>query len=308
MKRNLGTLPSVWNHNLLMLVLAALMLVLLSAVALAGDDSTEKADEPEFVGTATCLMCHEDYKAGYLKTRHALTLGARKAKPKDQGCEMCHGPGSAHMDMADGESGQRGIRAFSGKTAKADYYKTCFRCHAAEMPADRWVESEHAGGGILCSSCHTMHNRANGSQLFKKDIEETCYACHTATRLQFETGRSHHPLKEETACLSCHNPHGERDDLMRSEMLENQCAKCHQDKVGPFIYQHLDSDSDFGESCQNCHNPHASSHLNMLRLDTRALCLSCHSEMASHNIGQTCWGSGCHSQIHGSNRNLLFRY
>jgi DmsE family decaheme c-type cytochrome len=289
-------------------LLIGLLVIGLYAPAQAGDDEAAMEEQPDYVGTATCLMCHDSYKEGYLKTRHALTLGDKKAKPKDQGCEMCHGPGGAHMDLIGEDSGERGIRSFKGEGARKDYYKTCFHCHSPSKPEDEWTESGHFGGGILCASCHTMHDRQNPSQLFKENIEETCYSCHTSIKIQFETGRSHHPLKEETACLACHDPHGEPDELMRTETLEITCAKCHLDKVGPFAYQHLGGNSDYGEGCMNCHNPHASSHLNMLRLDSRALCLSCHTEMASHNVGKTCWGSGCHSQIHGSNRNLLFRY
>ena len=29
----------------------------------------------EYTGTASCLLCHEEYKEGFLITRHALSLG-----------------------------------------------------------------------------------------------------------------------------------------------------------------------------------------------------------------------------------------
>jgi predicted CXXCH cytochrome family protein len=85
-----------------------------------------------------------------------------------------------------------------------------------------------------------------------------------------------------------------------------KCAKCHPDRTGPFIYQHLSGTSDFGEGCLSCHNPHASANINLLKANGRALCLSCHTDMADHKGAATCWTSGCHSQIHGSNDNMLF--
>lgn len=51
----------------------------------------------EYIGAASCLMCHEGYKEKYLGTLHALSLGEKYAPPSDTGCAACHDPhGSAN--------------------------------------------------------------------------------------------------------------------------------------------------------------------------------------------------------------------
>ncbi len=260
----------------------------------------------DYTGTASCLMCHEDYKDGFLKTRHALSLGDKKAMPKDQGCEQCHGPGSQHVDMIGNESGDRGIFAYINDAAEGQFADNCLRCHAARINKADWLDARHTTEGIYCTGCHTVHDAEYDYQLKYATSLDLCYSCHTTVRPLFETSRSHHPLDDDTGCVICHDPHGEPDTMFYSESLELKCGKCHADRVGPFIYQHLSGTSDFGEGCLSCHMPHASANINMLKANGRALCLSCHTDLADHKGAATCWTSGCHSQIHGSNNNMLF--
>ena len=310
-----GLTDSYWQATI---VIISTILILVPVFAFgeeADEESTDAVGEQpvvevesvsDYVGTMSCLMCHEDYKIDFLMTRHALSLGDEYAKPSEQGCEQCHGAGSLHMESIGNESGDRGINLFADDKAEEQYLATCLECHDAKIDTNNWMEGYHKEADLWCASCHDVHSRENSFQLKYEKSEELCYSCHTSIKSQFVAGRSHHPLRDDKGCVICHNPHGEPDDLLATEMLEDVCGKCHSDTVGPFIYQHLTGTSDMGEGCFNCHMPHSSGNLNLLKANGRALCLSCHTELGEHKGAATCWTSGCHSQVHGSNDNILF--
>ena len=58
-----------------------------------------KADAAEFVGTDTCAGCHDVQHARFLKTPHAVLEKDPSWKGKVTGCESCHGPGKAHVEL-----------------------------------------------------------------------------------------------------------------------------------------------------------------------------------------------------------------
>ena len=72
------------------------------------------------------------------------------------------------------------------------------------------------------------------------------------------------------------------------------------------------------EGCTVCHNPHGSINLKMLTQPDPNLCLRCHAQVQGPGVARgqlyigkvnhtsflqmgTCWSSGCHTAIHGSN-------
>ncbi len=102
---------------------------------------------------------------------------------------------------------------------------------------------------------------------------------------------------------------------------EEACIKCHQDKRGPFVFEHAAIRVD---GCESCHNPHGSMNSKLLRRPVVfTMCLECHNgkgtfgrsaagvplQSSAHNMldprFQNC--TNCHVRIHGSNAdsNLL---
>ena len=89
------------------------------------------------------------------------------------------------------------------------------------------------------------------------------------------------------------------------------CTKCHVDKAGPFVYEHVPVKT---EGCSSCHTPHGSTNPRLLKVSlVNMLCLQCHTFPMSGPIGpvhnqsakyQAC--TLCHSQIHGSNFSFVF--
>ena len=116
-------------------------------------------------------------------------------------------------------------------------------------------------------------------------------------------------------CSDCHNVHGTTTHRQVRAMPTGDaiCAKCHADKLGPFVYEHVPVKT---EGCSSCHTPHGSTNQRFLRVNqVNLLCLQCHSFPVqgpagpSHNQStkyQAC--TMCHAAIHGSNAsNVFFR-
>ena len=71
--------------------------------------------------------------------------------------------------------------------------------------------------------------------------------------------------------MSCHDPH---EDQRVAHGARNQvCASCHQDYMGPWIYEH----PPVTEDCGICHSPHGAVTQNLLGTMQPVICLSCHT-------------------------------
>ena len=71
--------------------------------------------------------------------------------------------------------------------------------------------------------------------------------------------------------MSCHDPH---EDLRVAHGAKNQvCVSCHQDYMGPWIYD----PPPVTEDCGTCHNPHGAVTQNLLGTMQPVICLSCHT-------------------------------
>ncbi|HZX48823.1 MAG TPA: cytochrome c3 family protein, partial [Nitrospirota bacterium] len=95
-----------------------------------------------------------------------------------------------------------------------------------------------------------------------------------------------------------------------SSVNEN-CFKCHADKRGPYLFDHLPVQ----ENCLLCHVPHSSINRPLLKMRQPFLCLECHSNLPvkgsgmpdAHDVmnpkSRFTYNKGCtncHPMIHGS--------
>jgi DmsE family decaheme c-type cytochrome len=266
--------------------------------------ATPSADAT-IVGSKVCLGCHAATAAAFTET---IMGRIQKKTPGKFECENCHGPGSLHV-KAGGGRGVGGIISFRAddlsRTAEENN-AICLGCHER---GDRtyWSGSTHESRGLQCSNCHTVMRNVSLKKNLKTAWEpETCFQCHKDRRAQLYR-TSHMPLREgKMVCGDCHNPHGSATEAMlRQDSINDNCYKCHAEKRGPFLFEHLP----VRENCDNCHDPHGSVNEAMLKLSRPRLCGECHTfdhgpNIAGgvgnlFNVGRAC--NNCHTAVHGSN-------
>jgi DmsE family decaheme c-type cytochrome len=202
------------------------------------------------------------------------------------------------------------IRTFSNRLEATS---ACLDCHSLKGQGE-WMASTHAMENISCLDCHSIHKTANPLN--------TCKDCHQQVYAQFELP-SHHPVPEgKMSCASCHDPHAATDFQLKTSMrLNDLCYTCHQNKEGPFVFEH----APVVEDCSLCHTAHGAIPNNLLTANEPTVCLQCHefhfhagllspegewevggSEYEnprgehSFNASFTTKCTQCHSQVHGS--------
>jgi len=266
----------------------------------------------EYVGAEVCKTCHDDIYNAWEKSPHWKTTLDTKGGPSHQGCESCHGPGSAHVA---GGGDVTKIFVFKDHSTK-DIDARCLTCHAGGTEHMNANNSVHSKNDVSCVSCHSPHHAETKEFLLVKAQPQLCYSCHLAKRAEFDMPFHHRVNEGLIQCTDCHNPHGTvRPHQVRTSSTQDAvCFTCHTDKQGPFVFEHQPVKVD---GCQSCHLVHGGPNPHMLKLSNiNLLCLQCHTTSSFsgapgapsfHNqasLFQSC--VLCHSAIHGSNFDPTF--
>ncbi len=270
--------------------------------------------ESPYVGSETCKMCHEDLYAHFARTAHFLTISSPKYMESEKGCEACHGPGREHVESG-GDVTK--IFAFRGRSV-SEQNARCLACHERQEERHNFRQSEHGLSQVACADCHSSHSPVLIEDLLAKRLPELCYECHGEIRQDFTKPFRHRVHEGGMSCTTCHNPHGGFNVAQTRDVLGGTdaiCLKCHTDKQGPFVFEHVPVKL---EGCAICHVPHGSNNPRLLtRPRVHQLCLECHTATpgilgseppAFHDIRQPRFQSctTCHVKVHGSNVNRLF--
>jgi DmsE family decaheme c-type cytochrome len=261
--------------------------------------------EAMIVGSKVCLGCHASQAAAFNET---LMGRINKKTPGKFECENCHGPGSLHV-KAGGGRGVGGIISFRPDDTSRSAEENNAICLGCHQRGDRtyWDGSTHESRGLQCTNCHTVMRNVSLKNNVKTAWEpETCFQCHKDRRAQLYRS-SHMPIREgKMVCSDCHNPHGSfTEALLRENSINDNCYKCHAEKRGPFLHEHLP----VRENCTNCHMPHGSVNQKLLKTAIPRLCSGCHTfdhgpgiangPGAIQNFARGCLN--CHTEIHGTN-------
>jgi DmsE family decaheme c-type cytochrome len=294
------------------------------------------ANTSELTGVDACKHCHQTAVEQVSKTVHAdtsqLRAAAELAKTSTAtNCDGCHGPTKAHADAEltaerndtkDPEA-KKLIFDFGANTTTPEMVnKQCLTCHASGPDHLNISNSFHRQNEVSCVSCHSAHHAAVPEKLLVKAQPDLCYTCHLQQKSQFNMPFRHRVNEGLIQCTDCHNQHGTGGVWESSHGLTRQvrtsnsgdfvCYKCHIDKRGPFVFEHLSVRT---EGCATCHIPHGGANVHMLKYsNVNLLCLQCHTTSATAHAPvmdaqnstyqQAC--TLCHVQIHGSNFDMRF--
>jgi len=300
------------NGHLLELVGPAVFLLLLIQPSLVASQQEKNTPSPangtgEYAGIDICKTCHEElYKKNFENTPHFKTT-----LQDGHGCESCHGPGAAHVEGGGDITKIVSFKAMSKKEANA----RCLSCHGEKHEQRHFSASVHANNDVGCLDCHSPHHAKEPEHLLISATPKLCYGCHVTAKADFAKPYHHRVDEGLIQCSDCHNVHGTTTlrQVRTVPTGDAVCVKCHADKLGPFVYEHVPVKT---EGCSSCHTPHGSTNQRFLRVNqVNLLCLQCHSFPVqgpagpSHNQStkyQAC--TMCHAAIHGSNAsNVFFR-
>lgn len=286
-----------------------LLLVLALAAPLPAPVAQEMPEPEPEQATMSCGDCHELAQT-FVMNPHAR--GAVENGVVSNGtCETCHGDGTAHMEAG----GDPSLIAVPRGRGGAD--GICMMCHDTATDQKSHRASVHANSeAVNCMSCHSIHQAGQRRYLLAENDPVLCATCHFTQTASFRGKPFTHRLGTGTmGCTTCHEPHGpaaRRSALRTTASGEMACAACHQEKNGPFVFEH---GAMAAGDCMSCHDPHGSTNPHQLKRATVAqLCLECHSPTTHstagsqppsfHNISnarfQNC--TTCHVAVHGSNR------
>ncbi len=318
---------------------AIVLAVSLTLAVVAGKEKEKKplpfplnlfasAKTEDFIGEQECARCHRPHAENFNRSPHALYVRNPRLPFDKKGCEACHGPGEIHLEEV---KDLAKVINFT-KSKPHAIALACLRCHADTMRLSQWHRTVHGQADVACTSCHQIHQdegrrtgdelKANGhlplrplyitapppKRLLKADEVTLCGECHQREVNEFRLN-FHHPIPEgRMVCSDCHDIHPSKTAKKRVRPVKEMCVTCHAEKVGPFAFEHDPVAGWTGEGCTECHRPHGSHNPRLLKAFSRGLCNQCHTDKGNnHYPGQSCWNSGCHVAVHGSNRDVLLR-
>ena len=291
------------------------VLLFLGACTTVGEKQAEILKPPvvapgaEYVGTKTCLECHDDLSEDAKTNVHLRLANYEVPGGSVKGCEACHGPGSKHEEAMENDNTEAGLKAIirfgkgklEGKRASA----VCLTCHSGGETM-HYTFSAHFENDVACTDCHKIHGNKRKALLAKPEFK-LCGSCHQDIRARFYLS-SHHPVREgHMYCSDCHNPHGTDNPipgmLRTEERLNDLCLSCHTRYQGPFVFEH----EPVVENCTICHEPHGTIANNLLKKNEPFLCTECHNvhfhatKLGGWTRGMLTKCTQCHKYVHGSN-------
>lgn len=267
----------------------------------------------DFIGTDTCKACHADKYEEFARTAHYVTFTSAKYVAPMKGCEMCHGPGRKHLEAGGGAG-----TIFNPQGAKAqEVAAMCVVCHSDQSGRQNFHQNQHDIAAVSCNDCHSPHQPKKNPFMLISRSPQLCIQCHREIRREFAKPFHHKVLEGGMNCNDCHQQHGLLNKTQTVDMaggMDALCLRCHTDKQGPFVFEHMPARRD---GCTTCHTPHGSINNRMLvRSQVKMLCMQCHGDrqgsladqpQGSHDLRlpryQNC--TGCHVAIHGSNHDRV---
>lgn len=252
-------------------------------------------DGAQYADPGLCALCHKDVAEEAGRRLHGAILERRANEALGRNCQTCHGPSQAHVEDP--------IEIKPAWTPDSLGRRTsaimCLTCHSKQVSPMAWRRGDHHAGQVQCWECHSAARPAKAhSEYIARPQSPVCVECHHEVGGLFRLN-SHHPVlidhEQRIECADCHRPHGR----IRDRDVTSLCRACHLGQRGPFRFEHGAISGRLMGSCVECHQPHGSPNADLLRFNSRGLCLQCHGDKVPHFPGPKCWT--CHQAVHGSN-------
>lgn len=254
-----------------------------------------------------CAACHADVAQG----GHVHPMaGAGPA------CADCHANAAGHALAPGSADARQAMITFGDSRAPAMRRDACLGCHQDVHRGPG--QNAHEQAGLTCDGCHRVHgadpfvgaaappvtgfHRADAAS-------RSCAGCHADVFTAFAFNERHRLAEGAVSCTSCHDPHAATPPNLLVHAGDGPCAACHEDKTGPFVFEHGALEVD---GCQSCHEPHGSPNRFLLTHQREGeLCYGCHVMVPQFHVGfapgapprfdEDTVCTNCHTAIHGSN-------
>ncbi|MBI2608743.1 MAG: hypothetical protein HYW47_03990 [Deltaproteobacteria bacterium] len=186
---------------------------------------SQKLKGATYVGVSTCTLCHENQAQHFKMALHARVEVAGVENTHGTACEMCHGPGSLHV-----EGGGDKTKILNLKKDN----ESCFNCHA-DKKVEFKLKNHHPvlEGKMQCTDCHNPHapDAKPWTAVSESGTNDACFKCHAEKRGPFAF--EHEALS--SSCIACHNPHGSIHTKLLVQNDKNLCLRCHAQANYPTI-------------------------------------------------------------------------
>lgn len=171
-----------------------------------------------------------------------------------------------------------------GRQLSMEEVQGCFGCHSTAAVSRRRLQLEKMEPGITCEGCHGPGAEHIGALTEGESPEATllnpghwttdevlnfCGACHGTwrdvagsglqgvTTVRFQPYRlflsdCYDPIDSRISCLSCHDPHTERETNPRA--YDSSCLACHADAFHENLSESERNEFSL-EACVTCHMP-----------------------------------------------------
>ncbi len=191
----------------------------------------------------SCAECHS---TNLKKNFDVLTATFQTTFSEiDVSCEACHGPGSLHVQLAQGSSPfwDRELGYGLNKLKSADniaQVDTCAPCHSRRTKLqDTWKVGAPFDQSFVCQAIqHPFYHR--DGQIRDEDYE---YGSFTQSKM----------FANNIRCSDCHDPHS-----LQVKYPDNQlCTSCHQHPSAKYDTpeHHFHEPGSEGAKCVQCHMP-----------------------------------------------------
>jgi predicted CXXCH cytochrome family protein len=216
----------------------------------AENERIEAGDPLHWTGLAQnwntmCADCHStDYRKNFDLAKNEYHS---KYFEIDVSCEACHGPGSLHVELAEGRSlfWDRHVRygltnALKG-ASNVQQVETCAPCHSRRSV----IDADYRPGEAFADNFDPVL-LASGLYYSDGQIQDEVYDYGSFTQSRM--------FREGVRCTDCHNPHS----LTLKYEGNRLCAQCHQPGKydTPAHHHHINAAAGAEETqCVTCHMP-----------------------------------------------------